>query len=270
MSSNSRAVFRNVYGRKFVYLLDCILYSIWFHIWFKLLNYSLSLIFLTTYEKEKLNKKIKHNIFKFTITIVLAVFLTPIGLLFLVFWVIIIRIIFRWKPYRLSVKYNLDKDQIAFDLNRKYQLISTNVCLLPEFLARFNNLKQTDKRLIEISKILTESKFNVNDTQIESSFVEIVDDFSRHAENIDFICFQEIWTVKHCEKLKDLINHKYPYIVYDIGINTIQSNCLIGLDSGLMFCSKYPILKIEFKTFGQKMKACRFSSKGLLIVKVKN
>jgi hypothetical protein len=272
MAFSSKSTSKNLYIRKFVYLVDSLLYIIWFHIWFQLLNYSFSLIFLTTYEKEKLNKQIQHNILKFIISITLAVLLTPIGLLFLLLWVIIIRIMFRNKPYRLSVKSNLDKDQIIFDSNKKYQLISTNVCLLPEFLARFNNLKETDKRLIEISKILTDSTLNDHDNQNEAndaSFVEIVDDFSKHAENIDFICFQEIWTVRHCKKLKDLIHHKYPYIVYDCGINTIQSNCLIGLDSGLMVCSKYPILNIEFKTFGQKMKACRFSSKGLLIVKVK-
>lgn len=143
-----------------------------------------------------------------------------------------------------------------------------------EFLARINNLNETDKRLIEVSKILTGAVRNDSDslsTELntdDSLFIEIIDDFSKHSENVDFICFQEIWTVRHSKKLKDLLHHKYPYIVYDIGINTIKSNCLIGLDSGLMFASKYPILNIEFKTFGQKMNACRFSSKGLLMAKV--
>ena len=118
MAFSSKSTPKNLYIRKFVYLVDSLLYIIWFHIWFQLLNYSFSLIFLTTYEKEKLNKQIHHNILKFIISITLAVLLTPIGLLFLLLWVIIIRIMFRNKPYRLSVKSNLDKDQIIFDSNK--------------------------------------------------------------------------------------------------------------------------------------------------------
>ena len=256
--------------KRVVYLVDIVLYSIWHDLWFQLLNYSISLIILTTHEKQANNKNLA-NIPKFILSICLTIILAPIGLSFLLIWVILIRIVFRVRPYRLSIKSNDDNKKEYFEHNKTFQILSTNVCLLPEFAARFNNLHETNRRLIKISKILTDGVRNADQSTHmteNKSFIEIIDDFSKHSENVDFICFQEIWTIRHGKTLKDLLHHKFPYIIYDIGINALKSNFLIGLDSGLMFCSKYPILSIEFKTFSQKMKACRFSSKGLLMAKV--
>ena len=99
--------------------------------WFQLLNYSLSLILLTTHEKEKLNKSVEQNILKFIFTIILTIIITPVGLLFLILWVVVVRVVFRETPYSISIKSEVEKDQLIFDANKTYQILSTNVCLLP-------------------------------------------------------------------------------------------------------------------------------------------
>jgi sphingomyelin phosphodiesterase 3 len=286
MTSNEKFIqpkfAKNLKKDKIVCFIDTIFYSIWFKIWFKLLDFSISLIFLTTYETEFRKKKLRDNLALFILTISLAIIIAPVGLLCMLIWIILIRVVFRKKPYQLAVNADLN-NTYYFDSNKSYEILSTNLCLLPETVSRLNNLHQTDKRLVEIGRILTTTTttsssnlklkknklvdYDENNNEIEK-FIEIVDNFSDHSENIDFICVQEIWTVGNGLKLKELLHHKYPFIVFDIGVNGFSSNCLIGLDSGLMFCSKYPILKIAFKTFCKKMNACRFSSKGLLIVKV--
>lgn len=60
----------------------------------------------------------------------------------------------------------------------------------------------------------------------------------------------------------------FPYIIHDAGITSMKSNYFL-FNSGLLFASRHPVLKVDFKCFSTSVAQCRFTSKGLLMVKVR-
>lgn len=139
-----------------------------------------------------------------------------------------------------------------------------NICLLPEFLSRFNNLSHTSWRAQNIGwRIIADQDQSIIKPKAPSSREHILTNFP----GMDFICIQEAWHRDYSRSLVNELHKIYPWIIYDVGNSNLYNNYFL-FNSGLMFVSKYEILDACFKTYSHSCKQCLFSGKGLLMVKV--
>lgn len=276
-------------------LLDDALYNTWFKLWFQSLDNSLSCLILTSQEKQDSNYLFFLNrFFTFIFWLLLTILFTPIGLLTYSVWFILFRKLFRQQPFRLSVspkKSSLllsEKSSLnsyTHDVNKLFQVLSINVCLLPETVSRINNLSLSHRRLESIGSLLNRTKsFNnlnsnnnshlsngnsnsENDNTERDKKIKIIHDFVEKTD-LDFLCMQEVWSIDTAKKLKNMLHDTFDYILYDAGVNTFKSNKFIGFDSGLLIASKYPIVDANFSSFSVRVGSCSLTSKGLLTAKV--
>jgi len=290
-------------------LLDNALYNTWFKLWFQLLDNCLSCLILTSQEKQDSNHIFfLKRFFTFLFWLLLTILTTPIGLLTYFVWFILFRKLFRQQPFRLSVapkknslmiSENSSLNGYTHDINKLFQVLSINVCLLPETISRINNLSLIHKRLESIGSLLNKTKssnnLNINNNNNSSNNnktqlvngngsnqnktdsknynterdrkIKIIHDFVEQTD-LDFLCMQEVWSIDTAKKLKTLLHDTFDYVLYDAGTNTFKSNKFIGFDSGLLIASKYPIIDANFSSFSVRVGSCSLTSKGLLTAKV--
>ena len=248
--------------------LDNIFYKIWFNIWFESLDKSASS--LMSLKPEKVNKN--NGPIKYLRCLgygVLGVLMTPIGVLFYAAWFILFRKFLREYPYKLSVNKSGNKSVNDLKLETHFEVLSMNVCLLPETASKVNNLHQTKRRASSIGNLLSmnhkkEASSNTNG----DDNIKVIHDLAEHNKDFDFICLQEVWSIDVGKKLCSIMHNKYDYIVYDVAHSTFKLNKFIGMGSGLFIASKYPIVSVDFKQFTNKCGFCQLAGKGYLICKV--
>lgn len=214
------------------------------------------------------------------------------------------------KPYCLSVasdatsQRSLENNNKGENFNNsqsttsEYRLAiaTANVCLLPEFLSRFNNISQTSARANGIGEnIITDQWFcknttpkqntqqngDVHSSSLQNGFVKISKipmvsketalsgEVVTHFPHLDFLCIQEAWVRDYSRTLIKQLHKEFPWILYDVGISSLSTNYFV-FNSGLLFASRYPILDVDFKCFPDSYSQCIVNSKGLLMVKVRN
>jgi hypothetical protein len=291
--------------------IDSCLYNIWFKLWFEFLDNGLSFLVLTTPEKNDNTRLLYvHNIFKFLLWLKLTIIMTPLAVPVYVIWFLVFRKLLRNKPFNFKTN-NQTFDESSDEnknINKTFQVLSINVCLLPETLSKVNNLHSAHIRLESIAHILTESKnrphcchlsqsenclrkfFQQNDSKSKqivnnnsnnglndnttnasshsSNFEVNIIDDFVNRTNFDFLCMQEVWSIETSKKLSDLLSKKFKYILYDVGESSFKMNKYVGFDSGLLFASKYPILNADFRQYNTKAGTCLLTGKGFLMVKV--
>ncbi|XP_014779265.1 sphingomyelin phosphodiesterase 5 [Octopus bimaculoides] len=275
------------------------------------LNQLLGLFVLTTPEMDSI----------FTILLNMTLVLPCLVLLFVTLPLGIVGFFIRCALHQFRKPYVYSYQKPMFlDISRvpcKVAIATSNVCLLPEFLSRYNNLLDGDRRARLIGeRIVDDECLNLkrsndvsegNNTRancdnhalhsscngpetashnnLNSNFSSYHKDsnhihmrnvndskaFNReilaHFPQLDFVCFQETWNRDLAKKLLHKIHPVFPYIIYDVGVMNMSSNRFL-INSGLMVASKYPVEDVEFKWFKQSTLACRFSGKGLLMVKI--
>ena len=281
---------------KFLNRFDQLLYFVWFKLWFELFFASMSSFYLTTPEKCRATSRVYFYLFlKSFVYLSLGLLMSPIGILVYILWFMIFRKVLRHQNYKTScAKTQLIERKLNL-ANKTFEILSINVCLLPDALSRENNLFQTDTRLNSIGNLLNKTAPNTyclsnsltdyyaklpliptknrvsnpNEHHAKKLNVQIVDNFFEKT-NVDFLCMQEVWTIDYANKLKKLLHKKYPFIVYDAGQKNFCSNKYMGFESGLLTASAYPFLAVDFKQYTNKCGLCQFTSKGLLMTKVKN
>lgn len=116
------------------------------------------------------------------------------------------------------------------------KVMSYNVAALAPFIAQRNGLKPALERLEEIASEILEG-------------------------DADVTCLQEAFDPLFSEALVDRVKEKYPYAIANVGPG-------VGVSSGNLVLSKYPIKRAEYEEFadhGGAEKTCR---KGPLIVTV--
>ena len=247
---------------------DVLIYSIWFKLWFESIDIAASsLIFLET---EKLDNKFKRYL-KFLLFIIIGILTTPIGVIFYFIWFILFRKIFRSRPYKFSVNEHLGNELSELRVEKKFEILSMNVCFLPEVAAKVNNLNKTKKRASLIGNTLIDDSNRLKrpkEINTEEMSVKIVHSLAENNADFDFVCLQEVWSIDIGRKLCKKMHNKYKYVVYDAEINTFKSNKFIGLGSGLFLASKYPIVAVDFKQFSNKVEKFSLEQKGFLMCKV--
>ncbi|XP_045194176.2 sphingomyelin phosphodiesterase 3-like [Mercenaria mercenaria] len=204
------------------------------------------------------------------------------------------------RPFCLSVR----KDMAVAQPKSTYSVVTGNLCLMPEIFSKYNNLDKTAQRAVKIGervvidqmyytemmetflknhehttrngcintlghgRIQTRSmdkSRDLNRSQNIDSEVKV--DVIAHFPQLDFLCLQETFDRDYSKLLVAELHKVYPWIVFDVGYNSPRLN-YCGLNSGLMFASRYEILDIRFKPFSSRCGFCTIVGKGLLMVKV--
>ncbi|XP_052231861.1 sphingomyelin phosphodiesterase 3-like isoform X3 [Dreissena polymorpha] len=188
----------------------------------------------------------------------------------------------------------------GFEEKSTFSVATSNLCLLPEFMARFNNLNNTAQRANAIgeriyadqvhyasmvSKLLHKSssekickvknRFHSKsgyETRNVPKSIPVTNqkpkvDIITHFPANDFLCVQEAFERDYTKMLVSQLQKIYPFIVYDVGYCSPMVN-FCGLSSGLMVASRYEIAAIKFKPYSAKCGFCSIVGKGLLMMKV--
>jgi len=92
---------------------------------------------------------------------------------------------------------------------------------------------------------------------------EIAQHIAQEKECPDVICFQEAFHIDATQILCDSIKERYPYIIHNVAPHGL------GLCSGLMIASRYPIEEVFFRRFNDLLGPERLSTRGLLGVRIK-
>jgi hypothetical protein len=90
------------------------------------------------------------------------------------------------------------------------RICTFNTALMPDFIARWNGLRPPLDRSKEIAKAIKD-----------------VDD--------SIVCLQECFHLRASRDICNLLQDKYPYIIYNVGFQSM------GLQSGSTLLSKYPL-----------------------------
>ena len=204
------------------------------------------------------------------------------------------------RPFCLSVR----RDRAVAKPKSTYSVATSNLCLMPELFSKFNNLDKTAERAVKVGErivvdqmyytemmetFLKSSEHTIkngginshaqtgvqtrsmdklgvqNSSQNKDSDVKV--DVIAHFPQLDFLCLQETFDRDFSKLLVSELHKVYPWIVFDVGYNSPRLN-YCGLNSGLMFASRYEILEIKFKSFSSRCGFCTIVNKGLLMVKV--
>ncbi|XP_056011189.1 sphingomyelin phosphodiesterase 3-like isoform X3 [Ostrea edulis] len=168
--------------------------------------------------------------------------------------------------YILSVnEYNGYANNAALQ-KRSFNVSTLNICLMPEFLSRFNNLSHTSQRAQQVGQRIVADQIHTQSAG-SSNVTKQIGDIQTNFPETDFLCIQEAWDRDHSKRLIQNLHKVYPWILYDVGDASLFNNYFI-FNSGLMFVSKFEIIHACFKTYSHSCKQCLFSGKGLLMVKV--
>ena len=270
------------------------------------LNHFVAPFILSTYEHQwHFNIIVKRVLYAPSVLLFLAVFTIPAlfgGLLRCLLHLV-------RRPYVLSIdksfippsiterRSSLSLGRITGNLNNKrnsltlvtkektFTICSANICLLPELLARINNLPNPAARSFEIGKRIAIDQFffqnsmnailsgptrkssGTSKTDKGKQKIEPSHNILTHFPKLDFLCLQETWDRDHSHKLMSELHKVFPWILYDVGKTRLSTNRFM-FNSGLMFCSKYEILDANFLPFNDKVAQCIYLAKGLLMIKV--
>ena len=115
------------------------------------MDITVSCLYLTTEEKKIWYFYLYRFIIIFPIGFMFMVLTMPINILAFALWLTIHK---KRKPYRLSYCGTSRRTLEVHKLKRNYGFLTTNVCLMPECMGRFNNFKNSDVRCQKMGEIL--------------------------------------------------------------------------------------------------------------------
>ena len=127
-----------------------------------------------------------------------------------------------------------------YDPNKGLHIMTYNTGLMPGYIRNINDLRSSNTRATEIAENIATNE----NTQP------------------DIICFQEVFDRNASKNLLGILQNSYSNIVYNVAPNEV------GLNSGLVIASKFPIIDINFRPFNNLSGEDYLSNKGLLKVTV--
>ncbi|XP_063313567.1 sphingomyelin phosphodiesterase 5-like [Pelobates fuscus] len=179
-----------------------------------------------------------------------------------------------------------------------FTFISANLCLLPDGLARFSNLRHTQQRTALISNVLkvsqkrssTQHKADNGDatsicsTEDVMAMVEMegkedtvpCEDVQFPGQvsvmfphDADFLCLQEVFDRRASRTLRRVLANSFPHILYDIGPSGPYDCGFKFFSSGLFLASRYPPTAAKYHYYPNSRGEDSLAAKGLLCVQVK-
>jgi len=192
-------------------------------------------------------------------TLITSALLTPV-------WLVLH--CFKSRNYRRFHTFTIDpetsKTLLSDQDNSTFTVVSANLCLLPESLAKFGtNLSDSKGRAFKIAtKIKKASKvLNFNDKEFKHIRLNFPDD-------VNFLCLQEVFNKESAQKIIQVIQEDFDEIVYDIGNpcgvpkNYYRPRFSVE-NSGLFFASKHEIIRCDFTSFADATCSDVMAGKGV-------
>lgn len=139
-------------------------------------------------------------------------------------------------------------------------VLSANVCLLPDFAARFNQLTNTSERARNIAARIVEENGNPTFSGIGGSRVIAT------LPSADIVCLQEVFYTAAEHVLVQTLQRSYPYMTCSAYASVPGTVKMFG--SGLFIASKYPITTVVFHAFSNSAGEDRLACKGMLMAKL--
>ncbi|XP_047580987.1 sphingomyelin phosphodiesterase 5-like isoform X2 [Lutra lutra] len=157
---------------------------------------------------------------------------------------------------------------------RCFGFLSANLCLLPDGLARFNNLRHSQRRAEAMGAVLLAglrpSRYGTTGCSPPGPGTPGGTLIAAVPTGLDFVCLQEVFDLRAAHRL---VGRLAPYlgpVLYDVGSFGLQPGPHLKLlGSGLLLASRYPLLRAAFRSFPQARREDALASKGLLSAQVR-
>ncbi|XP_044100722.1 sphingomyelin phosphodiesterase 5-like isoform X1 [Neovison vison] len=152
---------------------------------------------------------------------------------------------------------------------RCFGFLSANLCLLPDGLARFNNLRHSQRRAEAMGAVLLAglrpSRYGTTGCSPPGPGTPGGSLIAAVPAGLDFVCLQEVFDLRAAHRL---VGRLAPYlgpVLYDVGSFGLQPGPHLKLlGSGLLLASRYPLLRAAFRCFPHARREDALASKGLL------
>lgn len=151
--------------RKYLESIDLFLYKIWYNLWFQNVNNFLCCLIPTP------------NLLHLILRLILVILTSPLGIPVYFIWFFVFSKLIRTQAFRLSSSANSCR---ITSQKINYEILTANVCLLPEALCRINNLYLVDERLNAIGNYLTNTDIKSNRNENYLSSVDQVENNFEH------------------------------------------------------------------------------------------
>ncbi|XP_069702626.1 sphingomyelin phosphodiesterase 3-like isoform X1 [Periplaneta americana] len=239
--------------------------------WLTAFSHFVSCYISTIYEKHHPQHKLVDYFLFGPLYLIVVLLLLPFGVLGIIIWILLCTCIDQEKYTYLYFNENpLENFGNRENESGIYTLASINVLLAPEVVARLNNNKCSYVRTSQIAERILKhtgkplcNLLNGDCLEIKSKYDSVLSEFPC----LDFLCLQEVWERAYALTLIEHLKKEFPYFIYDVGDYSFSKNlCMLG--SGLFFASKKPVLDIDFNIFTFRTKHAKYTSQGVLCIKV--
>ncbi|XP_045416415.1 sphingomyelin phosphodiesterase 5-like [Lemur catta] len=152
---------------------------------------------------------------------------------------------------------------------RCFVFLSANLCLLPDGLARFNNLSHSQRRAETIGAALLAglrpALYRTTDCSQPWPRAQRGVVVAAVPADLDFVCLQEVFDLRAAHCLVGRLAPNMGPVLYDVGTLGLQPGPHLKLlGSGLLLASRYPLLRATFHCFPNARGDDALPSKGLL------
>ncbi|XP_025727088.1 sphingomyelin phosphodiesterase 5 [Callorhinus ursinus] len=152
---------------------------------------------------------------------------------------------------------------------RCFGFLSANLCLLPDGLARFNNLQHSQRRAEAIGATLLAglrpSRYGITGSSPPGAGTPGGVLIAAVPAGLDFVCLQEVFDLRAAHRLVSRLAPNLGPVLYDVGSFGLQPGPHLKLlGSGLLLASRYPLLRAAFRSFPHARREDALASKGLL------
>uniref|UniRef100_A0A8C4Z5Y8 sphingomyelin phosphodiesterase n=1 Tax=Gadus morhua TaxID=8049 RepID=A0A8C4Z5Y8_GADMO len=208
------------------------------------------------------------------------------------------------RPFSYHIETQIPLEQEARHIFEEgkatFGFATANLCLLPDSLARFNNLGHTQRRATTIGRCVAQgdtetappTATTVNTNQNSNQQGEAgersaprvlrsedpgerdgvpLEVSSLFPANVDILCLEEVFDKRAARKLKDALGPVLGHILYDVGVYAWQTPCCSSFkffNSGLFLASRFPVLEAQYYCFPNSRGEDALAAKGLLCAKV--
>lgn len=156
---------------------------------------------------------------------------------------------------------------------RCFSVLSANLCLLPDGLARFSNLQHSQRRAEAVGTVLLAglrpSRYGAMGCSAPGPGAPRGVLTAAVPEGLDFVCLQEVFDLRAARRLVSLLAPNLGPVLHDVGTFGLRPGPHLKLlGSGLLLASRYPLLRASFRSFPYARREDALASKGLLSAQV--
>uniref|UniRef100_A0A6I8NVW5 sphingomyelin phosphodiesterase n=1 Tax=Ornithorhynchus anatinus TaxID=9258 RepID=A0A6I8NVW5_ORNAN len=163
------------------------------------------------------------------------------------------------------------------DPPRAFGFLTANLCLFSDGLARFSNLRHSQRRAKEAARVFEKwsrgggkgSAYGTTDGSPRREPRGPGEVLATLPGRLDFVCLQEMFDLRAEDRLVRQLGPALGHVLYDVGAAGLRPGLRLKLlGSGLLLASRYPLLAARFLPFPNGCREDALASKGLLSAQV--